>query len=145
MPADTSAPGALTLPESASWLRRIGALSVDWFAATLVVISIVGVGDWAGGDPLAGTYALGVYVVESAVLGTLLGGSFGKLLTGLRVIRTDGSGAVTLLPSLLRSLLVALVIPPLVFRPDGRGLHDVLVGSVTVRVSDLRGSLAPPG
>ena len=68
----------------------------------------------------------------------LLGGSFGKLVTGLRVVRTDGSGVVALLPALLRSVLVALVIPPLVFRPDGRGLHDVLVGSVTVTVRDLR-------
>jgi len=32
----------------------------------------------------------------------------------------------------VRSLLIALVIPPLVFRPDGRGLHDLAVGSVTV-------------
>jgi hypothetical protein len=28
--------------------------------------------------------------------------------------------------------MIALVIPPLVFRPDGRGLHDMTVGSYVV-------------
>jgi hypothetical protein len=28
--------------------------------------------------------------------------------------------------------MVCLVIPPLVFRPDGRGLHDMVAGSTTV-------------
>jgi hypothetical protein len=33
---------------------------------------------------------------------------------------------------------VALVIPPLVFKPDGRGLHDVAVGSATVPLMTQR-------
>jgi hypothetical protein len=28
--------------------------------------------------------------------------------------------------------MIALVIPPLVFRPDGRGLHDMTAGSYVV-------------
>ena len=31
-------------------------------------------------------------------------------------------------------MLIALVIPPLVFRPDGRGLHDMAARSRTVRL-----------
>jgi hypothetical protein len=31
-------------------------------------------------------------------------------------------------------VLVCLVVPPLVFKPDGRGLHDLAVGSVTIPV-----------
>jgi hypothetical protein len=38
----------------------------------------------------------------------------------------------------LRQVLVALVVPPLVFRPDGRGLHDLAAGSRTARLEDLR-------
>jgi len=34
--------------------------------------------------------------------------------------------------ALLRQFLICLVIPPLVFRPDGRGLHDLVCGSATV-------------
>ena len=63
------------------------------------------------------------------LLTAFAGGSFGKLMTRLRVVRADGSGRpIDPLRSLLRAVLVALVIPPLVFRPDGRGLHDMLAG-----------------
>ena len=49
------------------------------------------------------------------------------------MVREDGSGRpVDLLRSLLRAVLVCLVVPPLVFRPDGRGLHDMAAGSRTV-------------
>ncbi len=68
-----------------------------------------------------------------ALLMALSGGSFGQLATRLRVVRTDGSGRpLTLLRALLRQVMIILVIPPLVFRPDGRGLHDLVAGSATV-------------
>lgn len=129
------------MPPAASWLHRTGALCVDWAVSTLAVISALGLDGWSS-DPLAGTYTLAVFVLESALFTALLGGSFGKLVTRLRVVRTDADGRMRTLgpaPALLRSVLVALVIPPLVFRPDGRGLHDLAVGSVTVRLADLRG------
>src|SRR5262249_9200751 len=73
------------------------------------------------------------FLFESTVLMALVGGSFGQLATRLRVVRTDGSGRpLSVLRALVRQVLVALVIPPLVFRPDGRGLHDMAVGSATV-------------
>jgi uncharacterized RDD family membrane protein YckC len=62
----------------------------------------------------------------------LSGGSFGQLATRMRVVRVDGSGRpLSLLTALLRQVLICLVIPPLVFRPDGRGLHDMICGSAT--------------
>ena len=49
------------------------------------------------------------------------------------MVRADGSGQpIDLLRSLIRVVLICLVIPPLVFRPDGRGLHDMVAGSATV-------------
>lgn len=121
--------------ETASWLRRILALFVDWIASTLVVLALIGPGGWLD-DPNSGFYTLAVFVLESTLLTATAGGSFGKLVTRLRVVRVDGSGrSVDLLRSLARSLLVALVIPPLVFRPDGRGLHDIAAGSATVPVA----------
>lgn len=118
--------------ETASWPRRALALAVDWFASTLAVIFVLGTDGWDG------FVVLGVYVLESAFLTALAGGSFGKLATRLRVVRSDGSGRpVDLLRALLRQVLVALVIPPLVFRPDGRGLHDVAAGTMTVRLASL--------
>jgi len=121
--------------ETASWGRRIIALLVDWFASTLVVVVLLG--GLAGWSETRGSgfYTLVVFALESGVLTAVAGGSFGKRATRLRVVRNDGSGRpVDLLRALLRQVMVCLVIPPLVFRPDGRGLHDLAAGSVTVTI-----------
>ena len=124
--------------ETASWGRRILALFVDWLASTLAVMLFVGGPDAYYSQEtgsVASVYTLGIFVLESAFLTALAGGSFGQLATRLRVVRYDGSGRpLDLLRALLRQVMVALVVPPLVFKPDGRGLHDLVVGSATVRL-----------
>jgi uncharacterized RDD family membrane protein YckC len=115
---------------SASWGRRILALFVDWMACLAVVEGLVAV-DVLDGNP-NGLGTLTLFVLESALFTTLAGGSFGKLATRLRVVRNDGSGQpVSLLRSLGRSVLVALLVPPLLTF-DGRGLHDIAAGTRTV-------------
>jgi uncharacterized RDD family membrane protein YckC len=130
---------AAELPfETASWGHRIAALVVDWLASTLVVVAILGPSGWSS-SRTSGFDTLGVFVLESAFFMALLGGSFGQLVTRLRVIRVDGSRRpLSLLMALLRQVLICLVIPPIVFRPDGRGLHDLACGSATVRLAVLR-------
>ncbi|MFN8194136.1 MAG: RDD family protein [Nocardioidaceae bacterium] len=124
--------------ETASWVRRGGALMVDWVACTLVTVAVLGWDDYRT-DPTSGFVVLGIFVLENALFTSLAGGSFGKLATRLRVVRDDGAGRpLELIPAFVRSLLIALVIPPLVFRPDGRGLHDLAVGSVTVPLPKSR-------
>ncbi len=116
------------------------ALVVDWFASTLVVVVLIGPGGWSD-DRLSGFYTMGVYVIEATMLTTWAGGSFGKLVTRLRVVRYDGSGRpVGVLQALLRNVLVCLVVPPLVFRPDGRGLHDLAAGTVSVPLRAVSGT-----
>lgn len=130
--------------QTASWGRRILALVVDWVASTLVVITFVGTEQYGKQGGASGFLVLGVYVVESALLTWLLAGSFGKLATGLRVIPADGRWhPINPLRLLLRQVMVALVIPPLVFRPDGRGVHDLVAGTATVTkdtYASLRGA-----
>jgi uncharacterized RDD family membrane protein YckC len=36
-------------------------------------------------------------------------------------------------------VLIVLVIPPLIFRADGRGLHDMVAGTATVTMPTFRG------
>jgi uncharacterized RDD family membrane protein YckC len=131
--------------ETASWGRRILALFVDWFASTLVVILVLGgVSQWAG-DRQAGSYVLLVFVLESAFFTALSGGSFGQLATRLRVVRVDGDPRpIPPQLALARQLLVAIVVPPLIHQPDGRGLHDVAAGSAVVTLATYR-SLAGRG
>jgi uncharacterized RDD family membrane protein YckC len=118
--------------ETASWARRILALLIDYAACWGVMLLIYG-GDWFGSGPVPSLYLTLLFIGESALLMALSGGSFGQLATRLRVIRIDGSGRpLSLLVALLRQFLICLVIPPLVFRPDGRGLHDLACGSAVV-------------
>ncbi len=120
------------VPETASWPRRMLALAVDWFACLLVVGLFTPVYGADAGSA-AGFVVLGVFVLESALLTATIGGSFGQVATRLRVVRATGEPRpVDLLPALVRQLLVALVIPPLVFKPDGRGLHDLAAGTACV-------------
>jgi uncharacterized RDD family membrane protein YckC len=134
----------VTIPElpyeTASWGRRVLALVVDWFASLLVVSLFTPVFGTTGGP--GSSYTLLVFVVESAIFTATVGGSFGKMVTRLRVVRVDGGGRVDLLRSFAREVLVALVIPPLVFRPDRRGLHDLVAGSATVTLDVARARTA---
>ena len=136
--AGPSYPGErLGLPESgpgavAGWGRRILALVVDWGASTLVAIAFTGVGGWIDGGALSESLPILVFLLEASLLTALAGGSFGQLACRVAVARLDGR-PVTLLQAVLRTFLICLVIPPLVFNRDARGLHDLAVGTVTLR------------
>ena len=118
--------------ETAPWGRRIGALMVDWLTCLAVAQGLVATGVIASNPN--GLVTLGLFVVESALFTAMAGGSFGKIATRLRVVRQDGSPLpLGLLPALLRAVLVALLLPPLL-TVGGRGLHDVVVGTRTVTI-----------
>ncbi|QLQ10866.1 MAG: RDD family protein [Nocardioidaceae bacterium] len=125
----------LGLPEHgpgsvASWLLRITAIVIDWAASWAVAVAITGGKAWTtNGGSFVTT---GVFIAELTLLTALVGGSFGQLLLRIRVAGLKGR-PVSLLEALLRSVLIALVIPPLVFNRDNRGLHDLAVGTVAVR------------
>jgi len=114
---------------TASWGRRIIALAIDWAASSLVTLAVLGPGGYAH-NPASGWVTLGVFWLEASLGTALAGGSFGQLLTRTRVLRLDGR-TLPLIPAVARTLLICVVVPPLIFRPDGRGLHDLAVGSAT--------------
>ena len=131
--------------ETASWPRRVVALFIDWFASTLVVVFLVGWRDYASQGGPEQFYVLIAYVVESAALTALAGGSFGKLATRLRTVRVDGDPRpLDLLRAFARQIMVAVVVPPLIFRPDGRGLHDLAAGTATVSLQTWRALAGRP-
>ncbi len=121
----------LGLPESgpgsmASTGSRVLALFLDWLASMAVA------GMLLGSDSIVGQFStMVVFIVEVTLLTTLMGASFGQRILGIRVVgRTRRLGVVA---ALLRTLLICLVIPPLVWDADGRGLHDRAVDSLVVR------------
>lgn len=122
----SSYPGAL-----AGWGRRIAALAIDWLVANLTVFGVLGLAGVEDEVLLRGSPLL-VFAVQVWLLTWLLGGSFGQRVVGVVVVKVDG-GRLNSLAVLIRTVLICLVIPPLVFDKDGRGLHDMAVNSVAVR------------
>ncbi|MGH3471451.1 MAG: RDD family protein, partial [Nocardioidaceae bacterium] len=121
-----SGPGAV-----AGWGRRVLALGIDWALSLLVVGAFIGHDVWTGRG--AAQWApLAVFAAEAWILTTLVGGSAGQLVTGVVIRRTTGA-PLDLLRSLVRTLLICLVIPPVVYNRDQQGLHDMAVGSIALR------------
>jgi uncharacterized RDD family membrane protein YckC len=104
-------------------------LFVDWFAS-LLVASLISSYAGASAD-LERLLPLLVFFGEATLFTGLAGGSFGQLALRIAVVRLDGR-PVTILHALVRTFLICLVIPPVVFNRDNRGLHDLAVNTLTV-------------
>ncbi|MDH2388737.1 MULTISPECIES: RDD family protein [Streptomyces] len=124
----------LGLPESgpgsiAPLGRRFGAVFVDWGLCLLIAYGL-----FAGGNgQAAGNWALGIFLVLSVLTVGTVGCTPGKRLFGLRVIAEDG-GRLGVVRVVVRSVLLALAVPALIWDRDGRGLHDRLSRAVQVRM-----------
>ncbi len=134
--ADTDYPGErLGLAESgvgsvAGWGSRIGAVFVDWFIA--LGLTLVLIGPPEPGDGTFSVVVLAVFAVEYVVSLLTVGRTIGMFLAGVAVLpvgrERSGIGFV-----LLRTLLLTLVIPAVVYDRDRRGLHDRAGHTVVVR------------
>ncbi|MEU6607575.1 RDD family protein [Streptomyces shenzhenensis] len=117
-------PGSIARPG-----RRLGALAVDWGLCLLIAYGLI-----------TDSYNSAAQVWAPVILFALIlltvgtvGFTPGKRLFGLRVVALD-TGRVNPLRVLLRTVLLFLALPALIWDRDGRGLHDRLAGTVEVRV-----------
>ncbi|MFI1563307.1 RDD family protein [Streptomyces sp. NPDC020490] len=117
-------PGSIARPG-----RRLGALAVDWGLCLLIAYGLV----THGYDRSTGNWALLVFFVLGALTVGTVGFTPGKRLFGLRVVALD-TGRVQPLRALLRTALLCLAVPALIWDRDGRGLHDRLARTVEVRI-----------
>ncbi|KUL34172.1 hypothetical protein ADL22_30875 [Streptomyces sp. NRRL F-4489] len=109
--------------------RRFGALFIDWALCLIVAYGLL-----SGGKAQAtSNWALLVFAVLSVLTVGTVGCTPGKRLLGLRVV-AEGGGRISLPRVILRTLLLVLVIPAVIWDRDGRGLHDRLSRSVQVRI-----------
>ena len=108
--------------------RRFGALFIDWAVCMLIAYGLLARGD----QQAAGNWALGVFLVMSLLTVGTVGSTPGKRILGLRVIGEDG-GRLGVVRVVVRSVLLLLVIPAIVWDRDSRGLHDRLARAVQVR------------
>jgi uncharacterized RDD family membrane protein YckC len=134
LPAQPYAGHRLGLPATgpgsvASWSRRLLALVVDWFASLLVAAFISST--FEPGDAWSDWLPLLVFWLESSIGVALAAGSFGQVALRIAVRRTDGR-PLDPAGAFLRGLLICLVVPPVIYNRDNRGLHDLAVSSVVV-------------
>ncbi len=114
--------------------RRFGALVVDW--AVAVLSASVLANTTVPPEGLRESFLVsGAFIVEVGLLTGLLGFSIGKRLLGLKVEGPDGR-PIGVPRALLRTFLLALVIPALVMNDERRGIHDVATRSRVIRLQD---------
>lgn len=103
--------------------RRIIAILLDWSIASLVGYLFFD----ADGFAILIAFAALQYLFI-----TLLSGSIGHLLLGMRVVPLRPAWIGLWRPA-VRTLLLCLVIPAVIYDSSQRGLHDQLAGTVLVR------------
>ncbi len=81
----------------------------------------------------AGNWTLGLFVALTVLTVGTVGSTPGKRALGIRVISESG-GRLGFVRVIVRTLLLALVVPALIWDRDGRGLHDRLARAVQVRI-----------
>ena len=87
------------------------------------------------GKPFA---TLAIWAVQHLVLVATIGTTIGHRIFGLRVVRDDGVRPVGFAKAAIRTLMIALVIPAVVWDDEGRGLHDRAAGTRLVRTRSAR-------
>jgi hypothetical protein len=143
-PSDDASRGRLGLPVRGSGSLaglgpRLVALAVDWLLCLAISTAFL------DGAPMA---TLGVFALENVVLVGTVGFTVGHRLLGMRVRElaaasgaTGGgadadmrsAGAPGIVKAAVRTVLLCLVIPAVVWDAEGRSLHDRAAGTVLVR------------
>ncbi|MBA4247596.1 MAG: RDD family protein [Microbacterium sp.] len=118
----------LGLPESGSRSvarlgRRIAAIVIDWGVAVAISAAFFSY------DSIA---TLLIFVALQVLFTIVINASLGHALLGMRVVPMAG-GLLGVWRPVVRALLIALVIPALLFDENQRGLHDRAAGTILLR------------
>ena len=119
LPAD--GPGSL-----AGFGQRLGAFAVDAVAAGLVAGLVTA-------PELPGNWSLLSFVLITVGFLAATGQTPGMRVLGLRLAHPRPGQRLALWRAVVRTALLALLVPALVVDADGRGLHDRLTDTAVVR------------
>jgi uncharacterized RDD family membrane protein YckC len=112
--------------------RRLGALFVDWIICLLIAGVLARHPAFDPDHPINPGWPTAVFALEYLVLLSLVGSTIGMRLFGIAVLRLDGR-RIPLRWVAVRTVLLLLVIPAVVYDRDQRGLHDKAADAVAVR------------
>lgn len=129
-----SGPGSI-----ATFGPRLVGVVIDWLIATLIAGGIfhtpLPFSSQVSQAPQGGNSftVLGVFAVINLVLVGTLGYTIGHRIAGLQVRSLGGSGRVMPVQALVRTVLLCLFIPAVIWDRDGRGVHDRVPNTAIVR------------
>ncbi|MUL40982.1 RDD family protein [Streptomonospora sp. PA3] len=115
--------------------RRLAGLFLDWLMCALVASAVTG---GPGEDPAATTFTSGaallLFAVYTALMLSVFGTTLGKRMVGIEVASTGERPLPWPVAMVVRTVLLCLVIPAVVYDRDHRGLHDRAAGTITRRM-----------
>jgi len=103
--------------------RRVAAIFVDWVPCAVVAQLLTENPGWS---------ALVLFALLTVVGVALSGRTPGHAAAGIRVATLDG-GRPSFTAAVVRTALLCLVVPPVIYNSDGRGLHDRAAGTIVLR------------
>jgi uncharacterized RDD family membrane protein YckC len=108
---------------AAEFGRRILAIMIDWLPCSVAAQLLTS-------NPAFSALALfaAITVLSIGVAGRTVGHAVAGVRVGLLDGRRAGFGA-----AVIRTVLLCLLIPPVVYNADGRGLHDRAAGTIVLR------------
>ena len=109
--------------------RRLIALSIDWAIAWILSVAFFPISPWQSNPWIT----LGIFAGEQLLFLWIVNGSVGHLLLGMRVVPLK-PGRLGPGRPVVRTVLLSLAVPALIWDADQRGLHDRLAGTMLVRV-----------
>ncbi|MEV6012187.1 RDD family protein [Streptomyces sp. NPDC051976] len=109
--------------------RRLAAVFIDWMLCLVIAYGLLAHGHFNGSSP----WTLAVFAVLSVLTVGTIGSTPGKRVMRLRVVRLDGT-RLGLLAVAVRTALLVIVVPALIWDRDTRGLHDKAVNAVEIRI-----------
>jgi hypothetical protein len=115
------------------------AILLDWWLAALIASFIVRGAPEGASDAMFMSASVsrsfatwGIFVLLQILAIAIIGGSIGHRLLGCYVAPLRG-GWVGFWRPVVRSILLALVLPAIVWDSDQRGFHDKVAGTVLLR------------
>jgi uncharacterized RDD family membrane protein YckC len=130
-PANPTQTQAQTGPGSvASFGSRTLAFLIDGILADVLAIIVNG-GYHVGGRQSISSYL--AFLLLEIVFVAVAGQTPGMRVVGIAVVRADGQGRAPLRWVLLRTLLLAAIVPALFTDGSGRAMHDRAAGTVMLR------------
>ena len=107
--------------------RRLAAIAIDWASAMLIALLFTPY------ESVAYTWVVPlVFAVLQIVFIPTIGGSIGHRLLGMHLVSLTG-GWIGLWRPVVRTLLLMIVLPAVVWDSDQRGFHDKIANTVLIR------------